>query len=222
MVNQVICKHYNRIIAPSDVIMVKGQPIVDGEDSGTLIFNKPIGLACSHDLADRPLIYDEVPTHYRHPNLQTVGRLDRNTTGLLLLTIDGKWAQRILSPDYQCWKRYRIVFSGQLVPDAISRVERGAILGDDEQAYLPGYLMIADKSSAGYQQATMLLCEGRHHQVKRMIKALGGQVERLHRDRIGGLDLPADIAAGGCRPLQPAEEQQLFDPTRADPHTWLV
>jgi 16S rRNA pseudouridine516 synthase len=209
-VNGLVCKHYRRAWFATDVVVVAGAVITDEIDCGTLIYYKKSGLACSHVPAHAPLIYDEVPAHYRHPNLQTVGRLDRDTTGLLLLTIDGLWAQRVIEPKKRCWKRYRITFSGTLAGDAEVRVASGMMITDDPTPCLPGRLELSDRTSDGLQHATMHLCEGRHHQVKRMIAALGGEVRRLHRDRIGGLMLPEDLKLGEMRPLQEDEAAALF------------
>jgi 16S rRNA pseudouridine516 synthase len=209
-VNGQVCKHYRRALVASDVVVVAGETMVDDIDCGTLICYKRSGLACSHVPEHAPLIYDEVPIHYQHPNLQTVGRLDRDTTGLLLLTIDGLWAQRVLAPKKRCWKRYRIAFSGTLATDAEARVASGMMIMDDLTPCLPGRLELSHHTNDGLQNATMHLCEGRHHQVKRMIAMLGGEVRRLHRDRIGGLSLPMDLQIGEMRPLRAEESAALF------------
>lgn len=211
LVNGIICKHYHRRLLSTDVINVSGVDIKDDIDSGTLICYKKVGFACSHELKDAPLLYDVVPSQYQHPNLQTVGRLDRDTTGLILLTIDGIWAQLVMAPEKRCWKRYRLAFSGRLSTDAEARVCRGMMLLDDSRPCLPGRLELLGHAVDGLGLATMHLCEGRHHQVKRMIAALGGRVERLHRDRIGGLELPIDLQPGEMRPLRADELARLFE-----------
>jgi 16S rRNA pseudouridine516 synthase len=205
-----VCKHYRRALDDTSQVTVDGVAISDGEDSGTLICHKPAGVACSHAPQDAPLIYDLVPPAWQHPNLQTVGRLDRNTTGLILFTIDGAWAQQVVEPEHARWKRYRIAFSGTLAADAVERVAAGLSIGGESTPCLPARLTLADAAPDGLAQATMELCEGRHHQVKRMIEALGSRVERLHRDRIGALDLPHDLAAGMMRSVTPEERAQLF------------
>ena len=210
-VDGVVCKHYRRSLADTSLVKVDGVEITDAEDTGTLICHKPAGVACSHAPQDTPLIYDLVPEAWRHPNLQTVGRLDRNTTGLILFTIDGTWAQQVVEPEHARWKRYRIAFSGMLMADAVERVAAGLPIGGESTPCLPARLSLDGEAADGLGQATMELCEGRHHQVKRMIDALGGRVERLHRDRIGALALPDDLAPGVMRPLCPAERHALMD-----------
>ena len=209
-VDGVVCKHYHRTLMADSVVMVGDRIITDSEDAGTLICHKPVGLACSHAPQDTPLIYDMVPEAWRHENLQTVGRLDRDTTGLLLFTIDGTWAQRIVSPKRVRWKRYRILFSGTLMADAEQQVADGLPLAGDETPCLPARLVRNMADENGLHLATLELCEGRHHQVKRMIQALGGKVECLHRDRIGGLELPADLRSGEIRPLRINEREALL------------
>lgn len=205
-----VCKHYRRALNDTSLVTVDGVEITDAEDCGTLICHKPVGVACSHAPQDTPLIYELVPEAWRHPNLQTVGRLDRNTTGLILFTVDGTWAQQVVEPDHARWKRYRIAYSGTLAADAVARVAAGLPIGGESTPCLPARLTLDDVAADGLGQATMELCEGRHHQVKRMIDALGGRVERLHRDRIGALELPADLAPGVLRPLRLAERNALM------------
>jgi 16S rRNA pseudouridine516 synthase len=205
-----VCKHYRRSLSDNSVVSVDGVEITDAEDSGTLICYKPTSVACSHAPQDAPLIYDLVPEAWRHPNLQTVGRLDRDTTGLILFTIDGTWAQQVVEPEHARWKRYRIAFSGTLVSDAVERVAMGLTIGGETTPCLPARLMLDGKREGDLGFASLELCEGRHHQVKRMIDALGGRVVRLHRDRIGGLELPTDLAAGQMRPLRADERQVLM------------
>jgi 16S rRNA pseudouridine516 synthase len=210
-VDGVVCKHYRLALHDGVVVTVDGVEIADGDDTGTLICHKPVGHACSHAPQDTPLIYDLVPEAWRHPNLQTVGRLDRDTTGLILFTIDGTWAQQIVAPKRARWKRYRIIFSGMLADDAVERVAVGLPIGGEPTPCLPARLSIEGIDADGLGHATLELCEGRHHQVKRMIDALGGRVVRLHRDRIGRLDLPADLMPGMMRPLSAAEHSAVID-----------
>jgi 16S rRNA pseudouridine516 synthase len=210
-VDDVVCKHYRRSLSDTSVVAVDGVEITDAEDTGTLICHKPAGVACSHAPQDTPLIYDLVPEAWRHPNLQTVGRLDRDTTGLILFTIDGTWAQSVVEPEHARWKRYRIAFSGALMSDAVQRVAAGLPIGGEVTPCLPARLTLNGIATEGLGLATLELCEGRHHQVKRMIDALGGRVVRLHRDRIGSLELPHDLAVGEMRAVNPEERTRLLE-----------
>ncbi len=207
-VRGVVCKHYHREIGGGDVVELDGQPIADGPDTSTLICHKSAGVACSHAPEDTPLIYDLVPVELRHPNLQTAGRLDRDTTGLILLTIDGRFQISLTAPQVALWKRYRVRYRGSLCADAVARVATGLPLPDETSPCLPARLALHEQDADG-GSASLELREGRHHQVKRMILALGGLVIGLHRDRIGGLDLPADLAPGTMRPIAPLERAAI-------------
>jgi len=209
-VNGIVCKHYHRQLDGSERIEVDGALINDGEDASILICHKPAGVACSHAPEDAPLIYDLVPEAWRHPDLQTVGRLDRDTTGLILLTIDGTFTQQVVAPERKRWKRYHIRYRGTLIDDAVSRVAEGLLLADEPQPCLPGRLTVLD-ADGGDGAATMELCEGRFHQVKRMMLTLGGLVVALHRDRIGGLDLPVDLNLGQMRTLSHDERLRVLE-----------
>jgi len=151
-----------------------------------------------------------VPAACRHPNLQTAGRLDRDTTGLIILTIDGRLQLSITAPARALWKRYRIRYHGRLGSDAPARVAGCLQLPEEERPCLPARLALDGEDADGCGLATLELCEGRHHQVKRMVRALGGQPVGLHRDRIGGLTLPADLAPGELRVLRADERLLLF------------
>lgn len=205
----VVCKHYHRMLLPDEPVEIDGVVVVDGPDASSLLCHKPAGVACSHAAEDAPLIYDLVPAAWRHPNLQTAGRLDRDTTGLIVFTIDGHWLQQLVAPEHARWKRYRIAYSGVLADDAPARVAAGLPISGEERPCLPAHLTIEAPAEDGLFQATLEISEGRHHQVKRMIDALGGRVVRLHRDRIGGLALPTDLASGSFRPLTDPERTAL-------------
>lgn len=208
-VNGERCHRYHHRLAPGEVVTLDGVPIADTPDRCVLICHKPIGLACSHGAQDAPLIYDIVPEALQHPNLETVGRLDRNTSGLLLLTFDGKFLQRVVAPERKQPKRYRVGYSGTLVADSTDRAAAGMMIDGHETPCRPAELLIDPLDDDGLGRATVIISEGRHHQVKRMIAALGGHVERLHRDRIGGLDLPNDLEPGDMRIISPSERTAL-------------
>ena len=203
-VNGVTTQKYQRSLRLDDRVALDGCPLGDPPDRTILLCHKPVGLTCSHAAQDAPLIYDIVPPELRHPDLNTVGRLDRNTSGLLLITCDGKFLVRVTAPERKLPKRYRIGYSGTLVADAIERCAAGVMIdGFDTPC------QSAELTLDGPARATLVISEGRHHQVKRMIAALGGKVVTLHRDRIGGLELPHDLAPGSMRVLSDAERQRM-------------
>jgi 16S rRNA pseudouridine516 synthase len=172
-----------------------------------LMLHKPVGVTCSHKEAG-PLVYDLLPARWlaRDPAISTVGRLDKETSGLLLLTDDGALLHRIISPRQHVAKRY--------VADLARRLD-----GSEGAVFASGELMLEgeDKplASAALEplsptQARLTITEGRYHQVRRMFAAVGNHVEALHRDRIGGLELPADLAPGAWRLMTPDEIAAVF------------
>jgi 16S rRNA pseudouridine516 synthase len=206
-VNGARCPYYHQAVRPDDEIACDGVPVIDAPEDGVVLCHKRAGVACSHQREHAPLLYDEVPAHLRHPDLQAAGRLDRDTTGLIVLTIDGPLIQRLTAPG-RCAKRYRLRWRGRLATDAVERVAAGLAIADDPTPCLPADLAIIVGLEDG--EATLLLREGRNHQVKRMIRALGAEVTALHRERIGGLDLPADCPLGTMRAATAAEVSALF------------
>jgi 16S rRNA pseudouridine516 synthase len=186
-------------------VTVRGRPVVPGPEAATLLVHKPLGLACSHDPREAPLLESLYPLALTQLPIEPAGRLDRETSGLLVCTTDRPLIHRLTNPKQAVWKRYRIGYVGQLSAHAVERCANGLTLPDDERPTLPARLALH-----GAGEATLELCEGRYHQVRLMIAALGGTVVRLHRDRIGGLDLPADLLPGACREMGLAEIASLF------------
>jgi 16S rRNA pseudouridine516 synthase len=203
-VNGVMTQKYHRNLWPDDRVTLDGCDLGDPPDRCIVVCHKPVGLACSHLGQDAPLIYGIVPPELAHPNLNTVGRLDRNTSGLLLLTCDGKFLVRVTAPGRKLPKRYRIGYCGGLAADAVERCLAGIMIDGFDTPCAPAALTLD-----GPGRATLVICEGRHHQVKRMIAALGGKVVTLHRDRIGGLELPGDLQPGQMRVISADELQRL-------------
>jgi 16S rRNA pseudouridine516 synthase len=164
----------------------------------TLIMHKPLGVVCSHRELGQS-IYELLPVRWtrRDPVLSTVGRLDKETSGLLLLTDDGGLLHRIISPKAEIAKRYHVTLDRPLEGHEAALFAGGAmLLPDDDKPLQPAIL----------EQLTANVCwltitEGRYHQVRRMFESVGNRVSALHRDRIGGLDLPRDLTPGAYRPL---------------------
>ena len=167
-----------------------------------LAMNKPLGVTCSHDDAG-PLVHDLLPERWRRrdPPLSSAGRLDKDTSGLLLLTDDGALLHRIISPRGETTKRYRATLAEPLRPDAAAVLASGTlVLRGEDRPLLPADLVVETPTVA-----VVTLAEGRYHQVRRMFAALGNRVVALHRDRVGALDLPAELAPGQWRALTSAE-----------------
>ena len=148
---------------------------------------------------------DLLSERLRRRGLRIAGRLDRATSGLLILTSDGALVHRLTHPARKLPKRYRIELDGELAADAVRRCAEGLLLPGEERETRPAELQLD-----GPGRATLVLREGRTHQVRRMMRALGAEVVGLHRDRIGDLDLPEDLGPGELRPLEPEERALLL------------
>ena len=152
-------------------------------------------------------MYDLLPPRYRlrSPALSTVGRLDRETSGLLLLTDDGALLHRIISPRSKLPKVYEVALAQPLRGDETERFASGTLMLESEKEPLaPAQLEVVEPRSV-----RLTLTEGRYHQVRRMFAAVGNHVLSLHRSRIGGLTLD-DLPAGQWRILEDADRNQLF------------
>ena len=190
---------------PHEMIRIDGEPL-DPAPGMVVLLNKPTGVTCSTKDQGR-LVYDLLPERFarRDPNLSTVGRLDRDTSGLLLLTDDGQLLHRITSPKSGLDKVYEATLAQDL------RGDEGAIFASGE-LMLEGEhkpLLPAELEVTGPRTARLTLHEGRYHQVRRMFAAVGNHVEVLHRAHVGGLDLDG-LEPGQWKLLQPADIERLF------------
>jgi 16S rRNA pseudouridine516 synthase len=185
----------------SERMRVNGKPL-DPPPGLVLMLNKPLGVTCSHKEAG-PLVYSLLPERWRRrdPAISTVGRLDKDTSGLLLMTDDGVLLHRIISPRSHVSKRYHVVLDRPLRGDEEAIFASGALMLDGEdKPLLPVRMEILEPTVA-----TVTLMEGRYHQVRRMFAAVGNHVVSLHRDRIGALALPDDLEPGQFRRLDEAD-----------------
>lgn len=171
-----------------------------------LMLHKPTGYTCSTKDAGR-LVYDLLPPRFRlrQPVLSTVGRLDRDTSGLLLLTDDGQLLHRIISPKARLPKVYLATLAEDLRGDEAALFASGTLLLEGEKAPL----LPAELEVLGARSARLTLHEGRYHQVRRMFAAAGNHVVALRRERIGGLALDG-LPGGEWRMLGEDDRARLF------------
>ena len=172
-----------------------------------IMLNKPAGVTCSHKEAGA-LVYELLPPRWRmrEPAISTIGRLDKETTGLLLLTDDGALLHKVISPKRHVPKRYLATLARPLSGAEAQIFASGELMLEGEDKPLaPAALQVLSPTSAW-----LTVSEGRYHQVRRMFAAVGNHVEALHRDRIGALDLPGDLAPGEHRLLTEAGLEALF------------
>ncbi len=169
--------------------------------------HKPAGYECSHHPSHHPSVFSLLPPPLLQRGVQCVGRLDQDTSGLLLFSDDGQFIHRMISPRKGIAKVYRAACA-EPVTDAMLEALRTGVELNDEPA--PIAALACDRLDANTLRLT--LAEGKYHQVKRMIAATGNRVETLHREAIGRHALPADLPAGSWRWLEAADLQQLEQP----------
>jgi 16S rRNA pseudouridine516 synthase len=192
----------------SSRMTVQGKPL-DPPAPLTLMLHKPLGYVCSHK-EDGPRIYDLLPPRWqmREPALSSIGRLDKETSGLLLITDDGGLLHRVISPKHHVPKRYLVTLDRPLEGHEAATFASGTLMLEaDDKPVLPARLEVL-----GPNQAYLTLTEGRYHQVRRMFAAIGNHVAALHRDRIGGLGLPDVLKEGAYRLLTKADLVTIFEP----------
>lgn len=184
-------------------LRVDGEPL-DPPPGLLIMLHKPVGYTCSTKDPGR-IVYDLLPPRFRlrSPLLSSVGRLDRDTSGLLLFTDDGALLHRIVSPKSRLAKVYEATLAEELRGDESPLFASGTLMLESEQAPL----LPAELEVVGPRQARLTLHEGRYHQVRRMFAAVGNHVQALHRSRVGGLGL-GDLGPGEWREVG---SQSIFD-----------
>ena len=187
-------------------VRLDGEPL-DPAAGLLLMLHKPVGYTCSTKDPGR-VVYDLLPPRFRlrQPILSTVGRLDRDTSGLLLMTDDGALLHRITSPRSHLPKVYEATLAQDLRGDEAEVFGSGGLMLESETTPLAP----AGFERLGARSARLTLVEGRYHQVRRMFAAVGNRVETLHRRSIGGLDLGALEPGGWCL-LDDAARARLFE-----------
>lgn len=204
--------HGQTILEAGDVFELEGLHFqVQGVDwpfaaKAYVMLHKPAGTECSQKPSTWPSIYTLLPPPLRQrpqkaavQGVQAVGRLDQDTTGLLLLTDDGQFIHKMSSPKHHVPKVYEVTTKHPISPDLVSQLLSGVVLDDDPQP-----VRAAACEAAAECHLRLTLTEGKYHQVKRMVAAAGNRVEALHRSQIGGLVL-GDLAPGQWRWLSPQD-----------------
>lgn len=201
-INGITVKKADTKVSEQDAVFCGGKQLVY-KRFVYLILNKPKGvLSASTDKRVKTVV-DLVPDEFKHYELFPVGRLDKDTTGLLLITNDGDFAHKIISPKSGTDKRYFAQLDGSVTDEHISRFNEGITLADGTEC-LPAKL-----ERAGDTSAYVTVQEGKYHQIKRMFGVVGLGVNELERLSIGGLKLPSDLERGECRELKTEEFEIL-------------
>lgn len=198
-----------RIWCNNERVTLSGEPLkfsdkvdvhdvrVDGEaiehpDGLFIMLHKPVGYVCSHDSGEGERIYDLLPPQWlqREPKLNSVGRLDKDTSGLLILTDQSELVHRLTSPKHHVNKRYIATVDHALQREIVDAFASGIVLRNEPKPCLPASLQILDETTAAVE-----IAEGKYHQVRRMFAACGYQVQTLHRTQVGPWHL-GDVAEG--------------------------
>jgi len=181
---------------------------VHGEDwpyhpKALVMLHKPAGVECSRKPRHHPSVMTLLPPPLRRRNVQPVGRLDEDTTGLLLLTDDGALIHRLTSPRHHVPKVYEVGCKHAVNGAQVQQLLAGVTLLDDPVPVRAAEAAATGERADGLHGLRLVLTEGKYHQVKRMVAAVGNRVEALHRGAFGVVALPADLAPGQWRWLDP-------------------
>ncbi len=174
-------------------------------ETALILLHKPTGYECSRGPRHHPSVLSLLPTPLRVRGVQPIGRLDEDTTGVLLLTDDGALIHRLTSPKHHVPKVYEVGTKHDVGNALIERLLGGVVLDDE-----PTPVRAAACEITGPRSLRLTLTEGKYHQVKRMVAAAGNRVETLHRSAFGTLTLPADLAGGQWRWVTAGERQSLL------------
>lgn len=186
--------------ADTDSIVVDGERL-DYKKHIYIMLNKPKGVISATQDTNQPTVLDLVPNELKRQGLFPAGRLDGDTTGFVLITDDGDFAHRILSPKNHIMKTYHASLSSPLTQQDIEKFKQGLVLGDGTKC-LEAEVSVLDGES---NVAQISICEGKYHQVKRMFASLGNKVIELKRIKMGGLFLDEKLEEGQCRELTEKE-----------------
>ena len=200
-----------KIDPDTDRVSVEGRELSENRYTYILL-NKPQGYVCSTDEKDGETVLKLIPENLRTKNMFPAGRLDKDSTGALLITDDGETAHRMLSPKRHIPKIYMVRLSEPFDNDYIERFSGGIVLSNGETC-LPAKVIKAENND---RTALIELHEGKYHQVKRMFAAVGNHVESLTRLTLGGLVLPENLPLGGCVCLLPKDIEQMFTAIDSD------
>lgn len=172
-----------------------------------IMLNKPAGLLCVSRDPKAPTVMDLLPAAFRRRGLFPAGRLDKDTVGLVLITDDGDFAHRMLSPKALIYKRYQAIIDGRITQAHIAAFAAGTSLSDGMRC-LPAGLRILEDGE--HPLVEIRIAEGKFHQIKRMFQALGRQVLWLKRVSMGNLELDASLEEGMCREMTEEEKTAVF------------
>ncbi|MDN3613036.1 MAG: 16S rRNA pseudouridine(516) synthase RsuA [Vibrio gallaecicus] len=169
-----------------------------------IMLYKPEGFVCSHEDGSNQTAF-ELLDEIKMDKLHFAGRLDVDTTGLVLITDDGQWSHRITSPKHKCQKTYRVWLVEPVEDDYVEKFKEGIQLKSETGLTLPAHLDVRAE-----KEVLLTIHEGKYHQVKRMFAALGNKVEALHREKIGEIEMDEELELGEYRYLTQEEVDSIW------------
>lgn len=203
-IDGVACQEAAREVDRFTTVASNGRVVQQGEPACYLMLHKPAGyLSATEDKIHKTVM--TLIDHSLHQGLHIAGRLDRASTGLLILTNDGGWSRRLTEPDIKVPKVYRVSTAGAITPDTAARFAEGIWFEFEQLRTSPAQLELL-----GQREARVTIYEGRYHQVKRMFHAVGNRVTSLHRERMGDITLDSHLQAGKYRALTPDETHSVY------------
>lgn len=201
-VDGVVCMQAALQLSANAQVCLDGELVTIPQD-GYWLLHKPAGFVCANTDGHYPTVIDLVRNQLSPQGLQIVGRLDADTTGMVLLTTDGQWNHQVTAPKKHCQKIYRVLSAAALTVQDCELLSAGILLQGEDKPCLP-----AEVFTVAEREYLIAICEGKYHQIKRMLAAVHNKVVRLHRLAVGGV-LLADLPEGQFRPLTSLEVKQL-------------
>ncbi len=193
----------NSTVTDQDEVLLDSVELSFAQDR-YYMFHKPKGVVCATEDAEHSVVFDLLPNEIKK-ELKIVGRLDKDTSGLLLLTTNGKWLHRITSPKQDVPKTYLVDVADDISEQAINELEKGVLLNGESRLTKTATIQVHSS-----KQISLTISEGKYHQVKRMLAAVGNHVVGLHRSQIGTIDLPNSLVEGGCHELTAEQVAQFL------------
>jgi len=203
-VNGVVCDDPEAEVDPAGLLLTLDGTTWHYRDKAYLLLNKPAGYECSRQPIHNPSVFSLLPSPLLQRGVQCVGRLDQDTTGLLLFSDDGDFIHRMISPRKGVPKVYRVSCKHELTQDMLVALSSGVQLHDE-----PAPIAALACENVSSHELLLTLGEGKYHQVKRMVAAAGNRVEALHREAIGALRLPPGLPQGEWRWLDETDLRKL-------------
>jgi 16S rRNA pseudouridine516 synthase len=185
-------------VLEDDIIQMKGK-VLSIRGFRYIMLNKPAGYISSNVDEQMPSLLNLIDIEKKQ-NVFIAGRLDADTTGLILITDDGQWSHQVTSPRKKCEKRYRVSLAEPITEDVTALFAEGVQLKSETQPCLPAKLEILNET-----EVLLTISEGKYHQVKRMFAAVGNLVTKLHREKIGNVELDLELGLGESRFLTEQE-----------------